>query len=477
MNEARDKPVYYSDLIKDNQIKTWLDNNDYVYLNGDTGTGKTTFVFTRLIDCALTYTGKHIFLLSNRKLLTQQHREALKKYNIDTTYYELNGYSVFNRLSIMTYQAFHEIKIKKNDIELMLECDVINGNDYIFILDECHYFLSDHWNKTTERTLNTILQFSTATFFISATGNNVIDYVNRISEKKITERNTIPIPQDYSNITLKSIKDNTKNHNKILDMICNILDNTSDKVMFYLNNANKLNAIAQELKLKYDPNIIKLCYSANNRVYTSLPSEDKQAFTADKQMNCRCILTTKIIDNGIDIYDDALRHVIIDMTEPETIIQAIGRKRTKTPLTVYINEPNQISVKKWIDEKQYRATESKSQLNKYQYQTIVKDLQAFLNQGAAQTIYERLKHTSINLDADNKTNTLQTYLQHYSGSDKYIDKDYVKSLLSDIGRPARQIDKINLTLKQLQIPYIIIEKRERINGNKNAVNLWYVSEV
>ena len=146
-------------------------------------------------------------------------------------------------------------------------------------------------------------------------------------------------------------------------------------------------------------------------------------------------------------------------------------------LTVYINEPNQISVKKWIKEKQYQAAESKSQLNKYQYQTIVKDLQLFLDKGATQTIYERLKHTSINLDCNNKTNTLHTYLQHYSGSNKYIDKDYVKSLLADIGRPARQIDKINLTLKQLQIPYIIIEERQRINGNKNAVNLWYVSEV
>ncbi|WP_044974801.1 hypothetical protein [Ruminococcus sp. HUN007] len=129
-------------------------------------------------------------------------------------------------------------------------------------------------------------------------------------------------------------------------MICDKLDNTSDKVMYYLNDSLKLDAIAKELKERYKPDDIRLCYSPNNRKKPSLPSEDNQAFTDDKQMNCRCILTTKIIDNGIDIFDDALKHVIIDLTEPETIIQAIGRKRTKTPLTVYINEPNQINVKK-----------------------------------------------------------------------------------------------------------------------------------
>jgi len=480
MNEARDKPVYYSDLIKDNQIKTWLDNNDYIYLNGDTGTGKTTFVFTRLIDYALTYTGKHIFLLSNRKLLTQQHRAALKKYGIDTMYYELNGFSINHRLSIMTYQAFFEIYIKKNDIELQLECGVINGDDYIFILDECHYFLTDHWNNTTYKTLNTILKFSTATFFISATGNNVINYVNQVSDKKITPENTIPIPQNYSNITLKSIKDNTKHRREIVKLIYHILDNTSDKIMYYYNNTDVLCSIADELKIVYDPEKIKVCYSPSDEHEHTLPSEKDDALTENNTINGRCILTTKIIDNGIDIYDDDLKHLIIDLSESETIIQAIGRKRTKTPLTVYINETSKTILMRSIAKKEYKLHDSKKPLNallKYQYNIMIQDYKTFYDNSVISVIYDKLKHTKIKLDKDDKYSILLDYLDQYAANQKPIDKDYIKSLLADIGIKAKQINMINQSFRFNNIPYELTEKRKRINGNRNASNIWYVSRL
>ena len=41
---------YYSDLITDKQIRKWIDNKDYVYLDGSTGTGKSTFVFDKLFS-------------------------------------------------------------------------------------------------------------------------------------------------------------------------------------------------------------------------------------------------------------------------------------------------------------------------------------------------------------------------------------------------------------------------------------------
>ncbi|WP_044974800.1 DEAD/DEAH box helicase family protein [Ruminococcus sp. HUN007] len=202
--------MYYSDKIEDADNERWIKNNDFVYLNGDTGTGKSTYIFEKLIPHILWNTHKHIFILSNRKLLTKQHRKAAKTLDINYEFYEMNGYFVSERYSIMTYQAFHDIYIKKRNIEIDLDCEVFSGDDFVFILDECHYFLSDFWNKTTEQTLNTILKFKATTFFMSATGDNVIDFVNLISDKKITEQNTVSIFQDYSNITLKSIKDNTK---------------------------------------------------------------------------------------------------------------------------------------------------------------------------------------------------------------------------------------------------------------------------
>lgn len=465
--------MYYSDKIEDTDNKRWIENKDYVYLDGDTGTGKSTYIFEKLIPYIYENTDKSIFLLSNRKLLCRQHRNTARKYGIKVYSFEKNGYCKQSRLQIMTYQYLHK-KLKENeDFEINLICDVYNT---VFILDECHYFLSDQWNKTTEKTLDSILQTKAPTFFISATGDNVVNYVNQVSNKKITKQNTVSIPQNYSNITLKSIYDKGKQKCQITDLIYDILDNTSDKVIYYHNNINRLCDIADELKIIYDPENIKLCYSPYDKDKHSLPSERDNILTDDNRINGRCILTTKIIDNGIDIFDDALKHVIIDLTEPETIIQAIGRKRTKTPLTVYINEPHKTLLYTIIETNNNKLKSSKSTLNKYQYNVMIRDIQLFIDNSIISVIYEKLKHTGIQLDKSNKHEQLLKDLENYAVNHIPVNKDNLKSLLSDTGIKAKQIDKINAALKDNNIPYVLCNKRERINGS-NSINVWYVSDV
>lgn len=473
---------YYSDIISEEQIKKWIDNNDYVYLNGDTGTGKSTLVFSKLIDYILTYTDKSIYVLSNRKLLTNQHRNEIKSRSIDIDHYNKYGYTVYDRLSIMTYQAFYSRKVKNDDFVLDVKCGAINPDNTVFICDECHYFLSDCWQNQTAQVLDIILQIQATTFFISATGNTTIDYINHISDKQIREENKICIYQSYSNITLKSIKDNSSKHTKIIEMIVDILDNTSDKVMIYINNAVKLCDIAKALKDKCNPDDIKLCYSENNRRKIDLPTEHLTAFTKDKKMNCRCILTTKITDNGIDIYDDNLKHVIIDLTETDTIIQAIGRKRTKTPLTVYINEQHATRLKDNISNyknvlNKADLTTQQKRLNQFQYQKIIQDLELFRDNTAIKTIYERLKHTGIKLDSDDKQSELINYLDGCYSDNKPVNKDYLKSLLSDLGYKANQIDKINNALLNFDTTYYLTSKRQRVNGSNNPCFVWYVSDI
>ena len=39
------------------------------------------------------------------------------------------------------------------------------------------------------------------------------------------------------------------------------------------------------------------------------------------------VITTTVLENGINIKDHQLKHIVIDLTDMETIVQCIGRKR------------------------------------------------------------------------------------------------------------------------------------------------------
>ncbi len=394
-------------------------------------------------------TDKFIFVLSNRKYLSTEHRKSLKKSGIYSQYYNENGESIYNRLSIMTYQLFFQKFASDCDYTDSIESGLITSNDIVYICDECHYFLSDNWNKQTEKAINSIIKLKSNTYFVSATGNNVINFINSVSEKKITEENTIRIIQDYKNISLKPYKDNKK-LSEARRMITDILDNTNDKVIYYRKNKKQLSDMAKDLKEKYSDDI-KLCYSANNKEKNLLPNELETAFTEDKKMNCRCILTTNIIDNGIDIYDSDLKHIIIDMTEQEIIIQSIGRKRDKESLTVYINQPDGRMLNYGIEKYTKLEKVTKSMLNRYQYRMMSDDLQLFKDDNAVNVIYSRLKHTGIRLHSDDSNTRLMIDLQYHALHNKPIDKEYLISLLSDIGIKAKQLNKINAAFTENNI--------------------------
>lgn len=469
---------YYSDLITDEQIRKWIDNKDYVYLNGSTGTGKSTFVFDKLIPFILDneeYNDKQIILFSNRLKLKQQHKSTFRKNNsvyadIDHKHYRYPDDYYYKRIIITTYQGFYQ-NMSTNLMD-SIDCGLLDPDDYIIICDECHYFINDNWNKTTEQTLNILLHLQAPIFFISATGNSIVNYINQISTKIFPE-NTITIEQNYSNITLIDYKEN---HNykdnkatgtdKAIEMIRDILDNTSDKVMYYLDDRDKLGKIAMQLREKYKDDIL-LCYGGCHKIY-SIPDNDLDKCLINGKIAGRCILTTRILDNGVDIFDDDLKHVIIDMNEAETIIQAIGRKRTKTPLNVYINEVDKRSIRNWIKQTQSKINTSMSRLNTFKHHARISELESYLDIGVTNTIYNKLKHTQIKLKSENGKEILQTDLEYYTVHNLPINREYFKILLSDAGLSGKRPDNINKILADNGYNYKIEVKRN------NKSRDWYV---
>lgn len=473
---------YYSDLITDEQIRTWIDNKDYVYLNGSTGTGKSTFIFEKLIPCILDnedYNDKNIILFSNRIKLKQQHKTTFRNNNddyadIDHKHDRYPDDYYYKRILMTTYQGFYQNN--NADFREDIDCGLLDSDDYIIICDEFHYFINDNWNKTTENMLNTILRLKAPTFFISATGDNTVNFINTISDKKILPENTITITQDYSNITISGYKES---HNykdkkatgteKAYEMIRDILDNTNDKVIYYLDDIIRLGKIAVKLREIYEDDIL-LCYGGFQKI-DGIPDNDLHKCLNNGKINGRCILTTRILDNGIDILDNDLKHVIIDINESEVIMQAIGRKRTKTPLNVYVNEVDKRLVRNWIKATHYKLNNSKSKLNTFKHGKRMNELENYLDIGVANTIYNKLKHTQINLKSENNIKLLECDLEYYAVHNQPINRDYLKQLLSDSGLNGKRPDSINKTLIDNGYNYKIEVKKTKKNND------WYICRI
>lgn len=61
----------------------------------------------------------------------------------------------------------------------------------------------------------------------------------------------------------------------------------------------------------------------------------------NKKFKCPVLITTSVLDNGVNIEDSAVKHVVISATSKTTFLQMLGRVRDAQHLNLYIKSvPN-----------------------------------------------------------------------------------------------------------------------------------------
>ena len=88
--------------------------------------------------------------------------------------------------------------------------------------------------------------------------------------------------------------------------------------MFFGDSKERL----KELHRRY-PDSAYLC--AENET----TSEAFEQITSTEHFACRFLFTTKVLDNGINLTDRAIRHIIIEQTDLIDFVQCLGRKRVQ----------------------------------------------------------------------------------------------------------------------------------------------------
>lgn len=296
-----------------------------VLLGCGTGRGKTVF--------SLGFYGKHllkesksVLYLCNRKSLRKQVEDDIKKYGV-------------KEINCCSYQMLAKTLVKGDSIS---EYDV-------YICDEAHFFLSDsEFNLYTDVTYEYLMSRTHSTVvFMTATYKNIFTRIERdLKKRNEPEPLKYFLPTDYSYVDkiywFKGQKGSVKG---IVDKI--LKESPDEKIMYFCNSITKM----QKFYMEYSPDKGKgqdekfiedspLKYmkfkcsdnstGKNNNFIQKHCSEDAIYYdktTKGYTFDGRVLVTTKVLDNGIDFKDRKIKHIICDIFDLESAIQCLGRKR------------------------------------------------------------------------------------------------------------------------------------------------------
>ena len=330
---------YVCDGIGDG-YKHW-ESQKPVFISAQTGRGKNTFIEDLLIPYMkdLNYrenTKKEILILSNRIALNTQLRKRIENTGV---------------AKVLLYQGF---------LNFLDYNQYVESYKYV-ICDECHFFTSDaNFNPNTALILEKIIMNfqQSIRIYMSSTFNDCLQYIfefeKRIhklcSQKLIEKKNKVLPPdnlnflyyqfeRDYSYFDIKYYSD----YMDLKDIIIESIEN-GEKWLIFIDNRNQCQYLKDTL-LKYYKE--KKGQEANNNKEDALTYSDIllidaksknddeyiQSISAEK-FNCKILISTSVIDNGVNLKDSSLKNIVISDINKNKCLQMVGRKRVEDGETV-----------------------------------------------------------------------------------------------------------------------------------------------
>lgn len=288
-----------SDLITNEDIKSWK-QGDLITITAGTGKGKTYFIMNKLYDSTERFPlkGKILFLI---------HRINPR----DQFFTEINEDNKTDLIDIKTYQSI-EIAIKEGNKQ------ILEGYQYI-VMDEYHRFLNDSFTTTTDISLDAILKQDKAIkIAMSATGNYMMKYFNEHLNLKTID---YEIPLSFDSIrSLRYFKKDSTLEALIADAI-----EENRKTIVFVDSAKK----AYELHQMFGKDTLFNCSTTSrSHGYGKYVDKDKiQQMLESEKFKETVLITTTVMDSGVNIKDSELTQIICDVRDVVTLGQAVGRKR------------------------------------------------------------------------------------------------------------------------------------------------------
>lgn len=342
-NKRGDAKMYVKDVVNQDYRK-WK-RGDCVFVEAPTGSGKTTFILDVLLPYAQAQ-GTEILYLSNRFMLKEQIKtQLMKKQNIPQGLVK-EEIEEFDGITVLNYQKLQMI------CELQHESKYLNERYRYIVCDEIHYLLEDAaFNPETLRALKFLKQTKEILIGISATIEGVDElliqekYGDAIlwnSQKRCTEYLTqidiwgylSAITGEYRHIfhykLPQTVKVNQIFSFKDYELVIEAIRRSDDKEKWLIFQSNKKKA--EELRKRLGKQSHLIC--ADNRSDAIL-----KELIQEEKFSCRILISTKLLDNGVNVKDMQLKNILIDSISKTEFLQMLGRKRLmneKDGFTLYI---------------------------------------------------------------------------------------------------------------------------------------------
>lgn len=180
------------------------------------------------------------------------------------------------------------------------------------VFDEAHYIFNDSpFNRRTDFVLD-ILEAGIVgkiCIFISATPDVIVAYYNNFDY-------VYRLESDYSYIGKLAFFRGEDDYEKILGNL-----KSGEKCLCFCSSAEQAFFLAQRWRGAF------ICSQNNAKFYRYVSEEERQNLVKFNKFSSNILFTTKVLDSGVDIKDRAVTKIIIDMLDPITFIQCLGRRR------------------------------------------------------------------------------------------------------------------------------------------------------
>ncbi|WP_419726213.1 DEAD/DEAH box helicase [Terrisporobacter petrolearius] len=310
---------WITDIIGEDYYKKWKEG-DVVKIKAQTGTGKTYFIKNKLIPHMWEH--QKMLILCNRiKLKRQLKRDLCEKFDIPIPkdIKSLDKMTKFKNVYVMSYQTLNE---------LLLNAEYFNDKiyfDYDYIIcDEIHYVMADSFTGKTESIWENLIkdEFSNSIrVFISAT----IDGIEGSIDKCFNENQKYNWGSCVGNIhEYDTGRDYSYLKPYYFDKIDTMLkviynDNSNCKWLVFVSKIDDGNYMKQYLS---ERNISSEFLYADKR-----NSKEELNITNKSKFDCKVLISTSVLDNGVNIEDEQVKHLVIMAWDEITFMQEIGRLR------------------------------------------------------------------------------------------------------------------------------------------------------
>ena len=295
--QATKEKKYLGKFITDEIIDSWQDRITYVCAG--TNAGKTYLCLNNLYNYYKARNQKVLIVAPRRLLREQTTAEAQGK---------------FGNLNVVTYQKL-EYKAEKGDIDQFL------AKFSAIICDEFQYFYEDSaLNQNTEKSLDAIMFSNKTLFLLSATGDQMADYIENTYDVGIDKvefhgmERSIPRLYYYDGeegldqIVNQAIIEHTKTLVFVsqIETAIKLVERYRDDVAIYFSPS-------QQNKRKFEKYVDKIEY---------------QNIVEHEKFDKTVYVATIALDVGVSIKDPDLHNIVIDgIADIDQIIQCVGRKR------------------------------------------------------------------------------------------------------------------------------------------------------